>query len=72
MLKQLKDVKYPDDFKCPRVSVVSDVGINELLNTLPISADEFVGTGNTLVVLTSTGYLEVYIKIAECEVEVPW
>lgn len=70
MLKQLKDIKYPKDFKCPKMSVMSEARINKLIQQSP--EHEFLATGNILVSLASTGHVEVYIMIAECEVEVPW
>lgn len=71
--KQLKDIKYPEDFIAPEMKVLSDEDINGLIQVLPDSTGGVAGTGNVLVTLDSACHVEVYIMIAECEVqEVEW
>ena len=71
-MKNLVSIRYPKDFVCPKMKPLSDRDINKLIKLLPLSEDEFVETGNTLVLMASTGHIEVFLCIAECEVKVPW
>ena len=66
-LPKLKDIKYPDDFVSPEMTVASDETINRLMSEL-LAGHDTVGTGDALIMLVDTGYVEVYKKIAECEV----
>lgn len=44
----------------------------EALKALEPRPGAMVATGEALVVLNASGFIEVYLKAAECEVEVEW
>lgn len=69
-LPDVHDIKYPNDFTNPEMAVIGDEGINRMLGEIEAISLE-ISTGDAFVTLTELGYVEVYKKIAECEVELP-
>lgn len=68
-MKKLANIKYPKDFDCPKMAVLSDEHINKLIQQLSKEHDT-IATGNTLVALPSTGWLEVYVMIAQSKIDI--
>ena len=69
-MKQLADIKYPDDFTNPECAVAGDETISKLINLLKMGNHEPISTADAMVILTPTGNVEVYKLVASCEVEI--
>ena len=80
-MKQLRDVEYPRDFVNPKMAVAGDATLNDLIRSLSLERckgagntirADYISTKDTLVMLNTSGFVEVYKLVAQCEVEVPW
>lgn len=68
-MKHLDKVKYPKDFYCPKMALLSDKYVNKLIQQL--SKEHWtIDTGNILVAMPSTGYIEVYVMIAKSKTDI--
>lgn len=75
-MKQLSDIKYPDDFENPSTAVAGDETINDMISRLGTDIDEVgveqvsnISTADAMVILDTLGYVEVYKLVASCRVE---
>jgi len=69
MLKNLKDIKYPEDFINPECKIVTEADINNMVQKVT-AIDPIISTGDKMVALVADlGYIEVWLKIAECEID---
>ena len=68
-MKKLANIKYPKDFICPKMAVLSDEHINKLIQQLS-KEHCTIATGNILVAMPATGWLEVYVMIAQSKTDI--
>jgi len=68
-MKHLYNIKYPKDFYCPKMTLLSDEHINKLIQQLS-KEHHTIATGNILATMPATGWLEVYVMIAQTKMDI--
>ena len=68
-IKNIKDIKYPEDFTNPECKIVTEADINNMVQKVT-AKDNAISTADKMVTLVADlGYVEVWLKIGECQVD---